>query len=640
MNGVIVINNLLIGLRKWINEIINSELFPIVIGFMLFFKVALFYKLTIYNVSSYNMDILAKSFIYSMFIVSILYIFKNRLRFIIGTILNVLFSMLLFADNLYYNYSTGLISISQISNLQYSEQIGVTLKDLLSTIHLLYFADIFLIAILIVVKVVKIKKIKTRAWKPAILYLAIMLFVYSSTIPSYINSAQEYRYNKKMQLEYGTVYTFHFLDVKTNINLKKTAKYPTKSDVTVAYNELKDTYTNEYKDDLYGFNGIAQGKNVIVLQLESFQNFLLFKEINGKEITPYLNEFMKENIQFDNMMIQSYSTTADSEHSAMTSLYPLDNGMAFAQYSSNKYDDFFSLYNDAGYYTIYMHGNDGSFWNRNNVYGRLNIDELDFIEAFDSDSTLINDWISDESLYEQAVPKLKKAKEESGKPFFANIIAASSHTAFDLPGLENKYDYVDIDVGENLKDTYFGNYLEAINYADKQFGMFIEKLKEAELYDDTVVVVFGDHYGMQMYNYEMLDFIEENDHKLSNVEAEINYINVPFGIHVPGISHMEISKVVSKLDIKPTVCFLTGMKEGFSLGTCMFGNKDFVCLNNGIIVTNDYYYNGEWMNRLTGEKVNETYISEDIKHKFDYYLECMDTELSISNSVILNNLLK
>jgi len=339
-------------------------------------------------------------------------------------------------------------------------------------------------------------------------------------------------------------------------------------------------------------------------------------------------------------MIQSYSTTADSELSAMTSLYPLDNGMAFAQYSSNKYDDFFSIYNNAGYYTIYMHGNEGSFWNRNNVYGRLNIDELDFIEAFESDSILINDWISDESLYEQAVPKLKKAKEESGKPFFANIIAASSHTAFDLPGLEHKYEYIDIDVGENLEGTYFGNYLEAVNYSDKQFGMFIEKLKEAELYDDTVVVVFGDHYGMQMYNNEMLDYIEENDHKLNEVETEINYINVPFGIHVPGISHMEISKVVSKLDIKPTICCLTGLEDGFSLGTCMFGNKDFVCLNNGIIVTNQYYYNGEWMDISTGKKINEGYLSDDTKHKFDYYLECMDTELSISNSVILNNLLK
>lgn len=627
------------GVKGFINKVINSELFPIALGLILFIKVALFYKLTIYRGDNYNISILSKTFIFSMFIVTFLYAFKNRLRFTLGTILNIFISTLLFADNLYYNYSSSLISISQISNLQYSEQISASIKDLLSIVQVLYFVDIFLALIMLITRFLRIEKIKTREWKPAILYAIIMVVVYSSTIPGYVTAAEEYRYNKKMQLEMGSIYTFHYLDVKTNIDLKKSAKYSSKEDLMVAYNNLKEVYNNNYQEDLYNLKGIAEGKNVIVLQLESFQNFLLFKEINGKEITPNLNKFVKENVYFDNMMIQSYSTTADSEHSTVTSLYPLENGMAFAHYSGNSYDDFFKLYHNAGYYTIFMHGNEGSFWNRNNVYGHMEIDELDFIESFDKDSKLINNWISDESLYEQAVPKFKKAIEESGKPFFANIVAASSHTAFDLPGLDNKYDYVDIDVGQ-YKDMYFGNYLEAVNYADKQFGMFIEKLKEAGLYDNTVIVVFGDHYGMQMYNYEMLDYIKEKDHRLNMVETEINYINVPLVIRIPGIEHMKIKKTVSKLDIKPTICMLTGTEDGFSIGTSMFGDKDFACLNNGIIVTDDYYYNGYWYYRKNGEQIDLDNIDDALKKKLEYYVECMENELGISNSVVLNNLLK
>lgn len=627
------------GVKGFINKVINSELFPIALGLILFIKVALFYKLTIYRGDNYNISILSKTFIFSMFIVTFLYAFKNRLRFTLGTILNIFISTLLFADNLYYNYSSSLISISQISNLQYSEQISASIKDLLSIVQVLYFVDIFLALIMLITRFLRIEKIKTRAWKPAILYAIIMVVVYSSTIPGYVTAAEEYRYNKKMQLEMGSIYTFHYLDVKTNIDLKKSAKYSSKEDLMVAYNNLKEVYNNNYQEDLYNLKGIAEGKNVIVLQLESFQNFLLFKEINGKEITPNLNKFVKENVYFDNMMIQSYSTTADSEHSTVTSLYPLENGMAFAHYGGNSYDDFFKLYHNAGYYTIFMHGNEGSFWNRNNVYGHMEIDELDFIESFDKDSKLINNWISDESLYEQAVPKFKKAIEESGKPFFANIVAASSHTAFDLPGLDNKYDYVDIDVGQ-YKDMYFGNYLEAVNYADKQFGMFIEKLKEAGLYDNTVIVVFGDHYGMQMYNYEMLDYIKEKDHRLNMVETEINYINVPLVIRIPGVEHMEIKKTVSKLDIKPTICMLTGTEDGFSIGTSMFGDKDFACLNNGIIVTDDYYYNGYWYYRKNGEQIDLDNIDDALKKKLEYYVECMENELGISNSVVLNNLLK
>ena len=86
--------------------------------------------------------------------------------------------------------------------------------------------------------------------------------------------------------------------------------------------------------------------------------------------------FLNENIKVDNMIIQSYSTTADSEHSVMSSLYPLENGMAFAQYSGNKYNDIFDLYKKSNYYTVYMHGNEGSFWNRKNVYSTLQIDDL------------------------------------------------------------------------------------------------------------------------------------------------------------------------------------------------------------------------------------------------------------------------
>ena len=626
--------------KTYINKIMNSELFPILLGVILFIKVALFYKLTIYQADKYNVSILSKTFIFSMFLVTFLYAFRNRMRFTFGTVINLLLSIILFADNLYYNYSTSLISVSQISNLQYSEQISAALKDLFKFIHLLYFADLFILVILLATRFLKIKKIKTRAWKPAIIYIVMIAIVYGSTIPTYVHAAEEYRYNKKMQLENGTIYTFHFLDVKTNINLKKSAKYTNKEELNVAYKELKDLYSRNYQEDLYNLKGSAKGMNVIVLQLESFQEFLLFKEINGKEITPNLNKFVKENVQFKNMMIQSYSTTADSEHSTYSSLYPLENGMAFAHYSSNEYDDFFKEYHNDGYYTMYMHGNEGSFWNRNNVYGHLDIDELDFIEAFDADNTYyINEWVSDESLYIQAVEKFKKEIEENGKPFFANVVAASSHTAFDLPGLDNKYDYVDIDVGQ-YKDMYFGYYLEAVNYADKQFGLFIEKLKEAGLYDNTVLVVFGDHYGMQMYNYEMLDYIEEKDHRYNNVETEINYINVPMVIRIPGVSHMEIEKTVSKLDIKPTICFLTGTEDGFSLGTSMFGEKDFACLNNGVIVTDDYYYNGYWYYRSNGEQIDIDNIDEELKNKLNYYIDCMEKEITISNSVVLNNLLK
>lgn len=623
-------------IKEYCNKIINSELFIIIIGFLLFIKTAIFYKLTIYISDSINKELLAKTFIFSMFIVSVLFLFrKNRLRFFLALIVDLVFSLIAFADNLYYSYSSSLISISQVSNLQYSEQISAVLKDLLNKAQIFYFLDIIVIIMLLITKFIKLEKTKTNGWKSSIVYFSVMMTIYCSTIPTYVEASQSHVYNKKMQLELGTVYTFHYLDFKTNMNLKKTAKYATNGEMMIEYDKLKNEYNENYQEDLYNLKDIAKGKNVIVLQLESFQNFLLYKEINGKEITPNLNKFMNENIYFKNMIIQSYSTTADSEHSAMSSLYPLENGMAFAQYSANEYDDFYGEYKESGYYTMYTHGNDGDFWNRNNVYGKLDIDELDFIENFDEDSTLINGWISDESLYNQVIKNVEKVN----KPFFINIVSASSHTAFDLPGLDNKYEYIDIDVGK-FKDTYFGNYLEAVNYADNQFGKFIEQLKEKDLYDNSMILVYGDHYGMQMYNYEMLDYLEEVDHKYNNVETEINYINTVCGLRIPGVKHMVIDKTISKLDIKPTICYLSGIKDGISLGTNMFGSKDFACLNNGIIVTDEYYFNGDWYYRKNGEKLDLSSFDEKQQEKIKNYERYMNTEMNISNSIILNNLLK
>lgn len=628
-------NKIINVLKKCINKIANSELIIIYTGIILFIKMCFFYEQTIYFSEIMQKDIVAKTFIYSMYLVTILFILKNRARFIFSNVLNLIFSTIMFADEVYYNYSSSLISVAQISNLQYSEQISATIGDLVNIKQIFYFVDLIIVLFLVLKKFIKVEKIKRKTWKPAILYTVIMTVIFGSTIQNYVSEAKECRYNKKMQLEKGTLYTVHYLDVQSNMNLKKTAKYKTKSDVVDAYNNLKQNYNETYDEDLYNLKGIAEGKNVILLQLESMQNFVVGKSINGKEITPNINKFLSENIKIDNMIIQSYSTTADSEHSAMTSLYPLENGMAFAQYSGNKYNDIFEIYKKKDYHTVYMHGNEGTFWNRQNVYNVLQVDDLDFIDSFEPDSELINNWISDESLYRQAVEKLKSVDG----PFFSSIVASSSHTGFDLPGLENKYDKVSIDVGE-YKDTYFGNYLEAVNYADYAFGKFIERLKQENLYDDTVIFIFGDHYGMQMHNEEMLKFIKDVDHELNIPETEINYVNVVCGMRIPGVQSQKINKVVSKLDIKPTLSYISGIEDDFSLGNNIFENKDFACLNNGVIVTNDYYYNGNWYNIKSGEKIDLDNIEEEQKRQFEYYKSSMEQEITISNSVILNNLLK
>lgn len=628
-------NKVLDVVKKYANIVINSHLYVILIGLILTAKMILFYYNTIYQKIPMNRDIIPYTFIFSMFIVSFLFLLKNKSRFIVSTIVNFLFSCLMFADEVYYSYSSGIISIAQFGNLKYSEQIAATIGDLVKFTQIFYFIDIVFVLFLISIKFIRLKKDERYQWKPIVVFFIIMAIIYSTTIKIYMDSAKEYKYNKNMQIEVSTLYGSHLLDVYSVLNMKKLSKYKNYDDMMVVYNNLNNEYQEKYKNDLYNMYGVAKNYNVIVIQLESLQDYVINKSINGKEITPNINKFLNENIRFNNFISQSYTTTADSEHSVINSLYPLENGMAFSQYCNNDYDDIFGLMKKADYETMYVHGNNGSFWNRNNVYKRLSVDNMFFMDSFSSDSELINNWISDEAMYNQTFEKVMKLQS----PFFANIISASSHTCFDLPGLVDKYNKVSIDVGK-YKDTYFGNYLEAINYADYAFGLFIDNLKKEGFYDNTMIFIYGDHYGVQMYNEEMIEFINNQGINLNNVETEINYVKVAAGVHIPNVESKNIDKVVSKLDIKPTICYLMGIEDGFSLGTNMFENKDFVCLDNGIIVGNDYYYNGNWYVIKTGDMLNKDDVSFELKEYFEFCEKCMNEELSISNSVILNNLLK
>ena len=334
------------------------------------------------------------------------------------------------------------------------------------------------------------------------------------------------------------------------------------------------------------------------------------------------------------MFMQSYSTTADSEFSTVTSLYPMENGMSYSRYYTNKYDNIFTMFSDSGYDTSYMHGNYGDFWNRENVYKSFGVNHLELKDSFQDTSENIMGYLSDELLYKQAVEKLKTYN----MPFFSFIVSASSHTGFTLDGLEDR-SKVSIDVGK-YKDTFFGNYLESVNYADYAFGKFIDELKEANLYDNTIILLYGDHNGIDMYNEEMLDFLRQIKPDLNDVDIKLNYIRVACGMRIPGIENLTIEKPVSKLDIEPTFEYLIDGNSGVSLGTNMFARKDFICLNNERIVTSRYYYDEKWYKRIDGEEVNSEEIPEDEKKLLEEYYNDMKEELGISTSISINNLLK
>ena len=624
-------------IKEIINRFFNSIGFTIVIGILLFLKTIFFYLNTISIRETIDKATVLGTLAFLATVFCMICALPNRGRTITTIVVDILLSIILFADNVYHTYSSSVLSVAQIMNLQYGEEIMDTLPMLIQAKEILYFLDILLIIVLLCTKFLKIHKKAKTNWKMKLAKVTIGIIsitLFFKIDVDFIEKAKEDPYNKDMQIKKSTIYGYHISDIENTMNIKKQAKYTTKEALLSDYDELKEIYEENYGETNYDLQGIARGKNVIILQLESIQNFVINKEINGKEITPNLNKFINENIEISNMFMQSYSSTADSEFSATTSLYPMENGMSYSRYYTNAYDDIFTMFDNEDYTTSYMHGNYGFFWNRENVYKSFEVENIELKDSFADTSENIMGYLSDELLYTQAVEKLKGYN----MPFVSYIVSASSHTSFSLDGLQDR-SKVSIDVGK-YKDTFFGNYLESVNYADYAFGIFIEKLKEADLYDDTVILLFGDHNGMDMYNEEMLDFLQGTDSNLTDTDIKLNYIRVACGMKIPGIENMKIEKPVSKLDIKPTFAYLIDGDAGFSLGTNMFARKDFICLNNERIVTSRYYFDEKWYRIKDGTEINLEELARDERELLKDYYDNMRKELDISISISINNLLK
>lgn len=611
--------------------------YPIIVGIILFIKSIFFYQNTItMNEQIDKITMIGTAFFICSFI-SIIFIVPKKRRFIATTVIDVLVSILLFSNNLYYSYSSSVLSVAQITNLQYTEEIAGTVPMLFQLKYVLYFIDLIPI-ILYYLKYYKKQIILNKSKK---IYRIVEVVVFMMIIvicgkkeAVFIKKTKEEPYNKDMQVKKSTIYGYHIADIKNTMNIKKQAKYADKEKMLEEYNKLKENYNEKYNMTNYDFQGIAKDKNIIILQLESIQDFVIDKKINGQEIMPNLSGFLNDNIRFNNMYMQSYSSTADSEFSSITSLYPMENGMSYSKYYTNKYDDIFKIFKNNGYNTSYVHGNDGNFWNRGNVYQNFGVDNIELKDKFSDISENIMGYLSDELMYKQTIEKMKEYKY----PFISYVVSASSHTGFTLDGLQDR-SKVNIDVGK-YKDTFFGNYLESVNYADYAFGKFIEELKEENLYNDTVILVYGDHNGLDMYNEELQDFLKATNQKLNDIDIKTNYIRVAGGIKIPGIKNLEIDKPISKLDIKPTLTYLIDSEDGISLGTNMFANKDFISLNNERIVTSKYYYDEKWFYRDDGTEVDMEKISEEERNLLKEYYDNMKKELDISVSISINNLLK
>ena len=592
------------------------------------------------------------------------YLFKPKNRFKYLLTLSIVFVAICVINSMYY---TNYLSFGSFSLLATSLQIvdvgDAVVENIMELKDFSYIWQLFaLIFIYVTTDLKKASSSKGKSNKKlfkntlisGISFLVIFLFTLT---PTDIGRFLKQWNREYIVMRYG-IYTYQINDLVTSLSPKIHSMFGYDSNAKVFreyYEENKEEKkTNQYTD-------IFKGKNVIVIHAESFQQFTMNLSFNNKELTPNMNKLASEGIYFSNFYAQeSVGTSSDSEFTFNTSLTPASSGTVAINYYDREYVTIPKLLKTQGYYTFSMHGNNGTFWNRNLLHESFGYDYFyNYTKDYNIDET-IGLGLSDKSFFKQSVAKIKDVSKEHNN-FYGTLIMLTNHTPFSYIGPFSDYS-VDIleettdsktneattNTKHYLEGTTMGNYLKSVHYADEAIGQFIEQLDEEGLLDNTVIVIYGDHDAKlktseyeYLYNFDpetqtMLDVNDPDYHKVDAYEYELNR-KVPFIIWTKDKKfNVEVKEVMGMYDVLPTLGNMLGFESEYALGHDMFSvDENIVVFPDGNWLTNKMYYNNQ-----TGEAklidptqpVTIDYIEKNCKHA--------DEVVTVSNSIITYDLIR
>ncbi|KQY83368.1 sulfatase [Paenibacillus sp. Root52] len=481
---------------------------------------------------------------------------------------NLIFSLVLFAATLYNVHFSSVPTYTALSELGQVAQVRGSIGPLIRPVHFMFFVDIVLALPLWFIlrsrrtsrsqgsysnSGLSFGKSRRRYWgKVGVALTAAFSIVLSGsfivkgeTIDNELVRAENLGFlNYQVS---SAILTSKENEAIANGNINETI---------VKINQLVSQYPYQDKTS-HGspvkakYFGEAKGSNLIVLQLESFQNFPIHASLGGQVLTPVLNELASESYYFPHFFQQiGQGNTSDAEFMSNTSIYPTGVVPMSAGYSDRDLPSLPKLLRERGYQSETFHGNDVTFWNRNKMYPAIGFDRYFDKPSFKNDR--FNDFgPSDEELYRVGVEKMT-AHQAANEPFYAQFITASSHSPFKVPA-----DRARITVPETITNTLLHDYLQAINYTDYAVGQLINELKASGLWDNTTLVIYGDHFGLPA-NDEITKQIQDN----LNVpyDGNVSRFNIPLIIHTPQQSKGQVvEQPGGQLDIMPTVLNLMGV---------------------------------------------------------------------------------
>lgn len=520
---------------------ITKRHFPLLLQQTLLMTVFTLLKFTaLYNFAGkpqYMVSVTIRTSILLLAIYTFTNLVLGRNSFFVRLIFHEILALIVLSDLLYFSHFNMLPEIADLQFVRLLPTIWESISFLFSGIHLLIFAD----TILLIFHQYAINRLDEASTPGIIPSFAIVVLLFGIIVTDFslsdIKSSGQ-AYERFGLLHYHSSQIPGILLYGGNSSSQNTKKFYIADEVEKAAKDLR-------------YFGIAEGKNIIVIQVESLQDFLINMNYYGQELTPNLNKLlMKDTIYFNRFYQQlGKGNTSDAEFVTQNSLYPSMDLPAYSKYENNRFMGLPMIMRETGYSTYAFHAYKPDFWNRQNVYPMLGFDRFINMNDFNLSETF-GMGLSDTQFFEQSAVYLRTANH----PSYSFLVTLSSHHPFGLP-----QKYKKIQLQPMHKDTLFGRYIQVINYTDEAIGLFIEELKEYGLYENSLIAIYGDHRGIP-------SGVPENDRLMSELLGkEYAYdesLNVPLIIHIPGSNIIETNTIVGgQMDFLPTILNLMGIKE-------------------------------------------------------------------------------
>lgn len=279
-----------------------------------------------------------------------------------------------------------------------------------------------------------------------------------------------------------------------------------------------------------------QRPNIVLIAIESLSADYLQRFGNKENLTPNFEKLASNGVFFTNLYATGTRTVRGME--ALTLCVPPTPGNSIVRRPNN--DNIFSIatiLKSKNYDLSFIYGGDGYFDNMNTFFGGQGFNIIDRnrgnplsdniktkrFEIKDSDVTFENAWgICDEDSYSQSL-KFADSISAARKPFFQFIMTTSNHKPYTFPNGK-------INAKQGSRES-------AIKYTDYALGKYMEQAKNKPWFKNTIFVIVADHCASSAGKWEI------------NIENH----------HIPGMIYNlngqkgEISKVVSQIDLMPTV---------------------------------------------------------------------------------------